>query len=43
MPFAPHDLGFIEDPYPTYAELRADTPVHYDEGTDHWLVARYGT
>jgi unspecific monooxygenase len=42
MPFAPHDLGFIEDPYPTYAELRADAPVHHDEGTDHWLVARYG-
>ncbi len=41
MPFAPHDLRFIENPYPTYAELRANTPVRYDEGTDHWLVARY--
>ncbi len=22
MPFAPHDLAFISDPYPTYEELR---------------------
>lgn len=41
MPFAPHDLGFIADPYPTYAELRTDAPVLYDEATDHWLVSRY--
>jgi unspecific monooxygenase len=41
MPFAPHDLRFIEDPYPTYTELRTDAPVHHDAGTDHWLVARY--
>lgn len=41
MPFAPHDLGFIADPYPAYAELRADDPVLYDEATDHWLVSRY--
>lgn len=41
MPFAPHDLGFIADPYPAYAELRADAPVLHDEATDHWLVSRY--
>jgi cytochrome P450 len=39
--FAPHDLGFIADPYPAYAELRERHPVRYDEQTDHWLVARY--
>ncbi|HJS26266.1 MAG TPA: cytochrome P450, partial [Actinomycetota bacterium] len=33
---------FVADPYPAYAELREHTPVRYDEGTDHWLVARYG-
>jgi len=41
VPFTPHDLGFIADPYPAYAELRESTPVLYDEGTDHWLVARF--
>jgi cytochrome P450 len=39
--FAPNDVGFIADPYPAYAELRRDSPVLYDEATDHWLVARY--
>jgi cytochrome P450 len=41
MPFAPSDLSFIVDPYPTYRELRRDAPVRYDETTDHWLVSRY--
>ena len=39
--FAPHDVGFVADPYPVYAELRASSPVLYDEATDHWLVSRY--
>ncbi len=41
MSFAPADIGFVADPYPAYAELRREDPVRYDEGTDHWLVARY--
>lgn len=41
MRFAPHDVGFVADPYPVYETLRRDTPVRYDEATDHWLVARY--
>jgi len=41
VPFAPTELGFIADPYPTYAELREHSPVLYDEATDHWLVSRY--
>jgi cytochrome P450 len=41
MPFAPHDLAFISDPYPTYEDLRELTPLHYHEDTDHWLVSRY--
>jgi len=41
VPFAPHDLGFIADPYPVYAGLRALTPIVYDEATDHWLVSRF--
>jgi unspecific monooxygenase len=39
--FAPADIRFVADPYPAYAELREETPVRYDEATDHWLVARY--
>ncbi len=41
MRFAPEDLAFVADPYPAYEELRRDTPVRYDEATDHWLIARY--
>jgi cytochrome P450 len=41
MRFAPHDIGFVADPYPLYETLRRETPVLYDEATDHWLVARY--
>ena len=41
MDFAPTDLDFIADPYPLYAELRAEDPVRYDEATDHWLISRY--
>ena len=39
--FAPDDLGFIADPYPVYAEMRAGTPIWYHEPTDHWLVSRF--
>ena len=41
MRFAPYDVAFVADPYPAYEELRRDTPVVYDEATDHWLVPRY--
>ncbi|MFI5054151.1 MAG: cytochrome P450 [Acidimicrobiia bacterium] len=40
MEFAPDDPGFIADPYPVYAELRARGPILHDEPTDHWLVPR---
>ena len=39
--FAPEDIGFIADPYPVYDRLRTRAPLHLDEATDHWLVARY--
>jgi cytochrome P450 len=29
------------DPYPFYARLRAEDPVHYDPLTKSWLVTRY--
>ena len=39
--FAPEEVGFIADPYPVYDRLRTRAPLHLDEATDHWLVARH--
>jgi cytochrome P450 len=39
--FNPLDPGIIEDPYPAYARLRAQRPVHWHEGMGLWLVAGY--
>lgn len=30
-----------DDPFPSYAALRAEEPVMYDERIDHWVVSRY--
>ena len=30
MSFDPYDPGFLEDPYPTYARLRQESPAFYD-------------
>lgn len=30
-----------QNPYPTYARLRADAPVHYAEQTGTWCISRY--
>jgi cytochrome P450 enzyme len=37
--FSPTAPGFDEDPYPTYARLRA-RPIHYWEESHCWLVTR---
>ncbi|MFC4466192.1 cytochrome P450 [Streptomyces xiangluensis] len=39
--FDPWDPGFVADPYPAYAELRARGRVHYFEPTNQWLVPRH--
>jgi cytochrome P450 len=39
--FAPTDPGFVADPYPAYAALRAAGRVLYDERSDHWLVPHH--
>ncbi|MDQ4005376.1 MAG: cytochrome P450 [Actinomycetota bacterium] len=39
--FDPHDLGFIANPYPAYAELRARGRIHYHEGTNQWIVPHH--
>lgn len=31
----------LANPYPLYAQLRADTPVVFDPGVNGWLVSRY--
>jgi cytochrome P450 len=36
-----HDPVFVRDPYPTYARLREEDPVHQVAGTDLWVVSRY--
>ncbi len=35
------DEQVLQDPFPFYALLRENDPVHYDAGLDAWLVSRY--
>ena len=37
----PRDPAFVQDPYPSYAELRARRPVFYWEELGHWCFAGY--
>jgi hypothetical protein len=37
----PLDPAFLDDPYPTYAKLRAHDPVAYLPDHDVWAVTRY--
>ncbi|MBC2903610.1 cytochrome P450 [Streptomyces cupreus] len=39
--FHPWDPAFLADPYPAYAELRAQGRVHYYEPTNQWLVPHH--
>lgn len=39
--FRPSDPEFIIDPYPSYARLRDDAPVHFLEREQVWVVSRY--
>lgn len=41
LAFDPWDPGFVADPYPAYAELRALGRVHYYEPTNQWLVPHH--
>ncbi|GAC47176.1 cytochrome P450 [Gordonia aichiensis] len=42
IPFDPYAYGFHEDPYPTYARLRAQAPVYYNSDLDFWALAAHG-
>jgi cytochrome P450 len=35
------DPGVMQNPYPYYERLRAEDPVHFDEGIRTWLVTRH--
>jgi len=35
------DPRIMQDPYPYYERLRAEDPVHYDQGIRTWLVTRH--
>jgi cytochrome P450 len=43
MPFRfdPRDPAFVQDPYPTYKEMRDRHPAYRMEETGFWLVTRY--
>ncbi|MEV5647456.1 cytochrome P450 [Nocardia sp. NPDC052254] len=39
--FSPYDFGIHDDPYPVYAQLRAQTPVFRNAEDDFWALSRY--
>src|SRR5688572_25299808 len=41
IPFDPLLPEVIENPYPHYARLRAEQPIHWSERYRTWFVARY--
>ncbi len=41
MEFDPQALSELPDPYPIFADLREQHPVHYSAERDLWVVSRY--
>ena len=39
--FDPYAYALHEDPYPIYAQLRAEAPVYYNGELDFWALARH--
>ena len=39
--YDPYDTGIIADPYPTYARLREEAPIYYNEKYDFWALSRH--
>ncbi|HEX3796986.1 MAG TPA: cytochrome P450 [Acidimicrobiales bacterium] len=41
LAYSPYDYVIHEDPYPTYARMRAESPVFYNEELDFYAFARH--
>ena len=39
--FDPYDYELQEDPYPVYARLRDEDPLHHNEQHDFWVLSRH--
>ncbi len=39
--YDPYDVGIVHDPYPTYATLRDEAPLYYNEKYRFWALSRY--
>jgi cytochrome P450 len=39
--FDPFDYGFQDDPYPTYARMRREEPLHFSEARNLWALTRH--
>src|ERR1700761_6657874 len=35
------DPAVMQNPYPYYERMRAEDPVHFDEGVRTWLITKY--
>ena len=39
--YSPYDYAIHEDPYPTYARLRAEAPLYRNEELGFWALSRH--
>ena len=39
--YSPYDYAMHEDPYPTYARLRAEAPLYRNDELDFWALSRH--
>ncbi len=39
--YDPYDVDIVGDPYPTYARLREEAPLYYNERYDFWALSRH--
>jgi cytochrome P450 len=39
--YDPYDYAVHEDPYPTYARLRDEAPLYYNDDLDFWALSRH--
>jgi cytochrome P450 len=39
--YDPYDVEITADPYPTYARLREEAPIYYNERYDFWALSRH--